>query len=961
MIDILQIISVKSLFYGQQYLDRYSILFPLGLIGLWRWSVWIIKEIIGSNYRPQLKEYKATVSLVIPVYNEDPKIFSLALKSWRNNNPKEIIAVIDQSDTTCIEIFKKFASSFKGAVLIVTKVPGKRPALALGIKQAKGEIVALVDSDTIWNHDVIEKGLPPFNDKQVAGVATRQNVLNAKTFAQKIFDIQLDLRYHHEYPFLAACGDALVCLSGRTAFYRRSIVTKLTDELQNETFLGKPVVSGDDKCLTYLVLKNGWKVKYQGDSHVFTPGMKDFSSYLKQRLRWTRNALRADLKAILSGWPLRHTGLFFFQIDKFLQSFVVILAPIFFFIALFFHEWLSACIIFVWWFISRTIKIYSHLIRKPENITVVPGYVLFSFFAGLLKIYSLATLNTQGWITRWDKTRLPQLKILTSAPAYLATAGVVMLLIAAVYNYKLHSYYQKRTAKNELLSSVLPRSLQDKSLNSASPNLKALWKDLSVQRYVTENGDTLSSLSKKFNLSIDKLQYANSAKLINPNYLAPGTVLSIPSPNIEFDPAHNLPFVPTGKEPLQITYDNENNTLLVRGRGQVVTLNDIKNNGGQKYLIEVSPKIWLAKATIFIYHGVTLSLTHDEVSWVRLKSDTDGFVMIRSLSGDIHVDGVKITSWDERNNDYDKNLDDGRSFIFAKDNVRMDLFDSEFAYLGYPTSEELAVSPYGVSWRVGTQKLKNVLATGTVINSKFHDNYFGAYTYGATGMTWKENEFYNNVRYGLDPHDDSNGFLVENNVSHNNGTHGIIFSKRCMYNIIRNNRSYDNKLHGIMLHELSSINIIENNLVYGNTSGIAIWHSNNNIVRNNQVKNNRHGIRANSRSVNNYIANNYIFSSRLYGVYLYDNANENFVQNNNFILNTVGAYINARKNYFSNNLLTNNRTGFYFVEAASQNELSQNTITQSLSYGIYTKVSLGQKNYLDNNVLEQNRKDISGK
>ncbi len=36
MIDIIQIIFIKTLFYGQQYLDRYSILFPLGIISLWR-------------------------------------------------------------------------------------------------------------------------------------------------------------------------------------------------------------------------------------------------------------------------------------------------------------------------------------------------------------------------------------------------------------------------------------------------------------------------------------------------------------------------------------------------------------------------------------------------------------------------------------------------------------------------------------------------------------------------------------------------------------------------------------------------------------------------------------------------------------------------------------------------------------------------------------------------------------
>ena len=137
--------------------------------------------------------------------------------------------------------------------------------------------------------------------------------MHPKTFAQKIFDIQLTLRYRHEYPFLAAAGDAIICLSGRTAFYRREVILPMLPDLVNETFLGKPVISGDDKRLTYLVLAAGWKVAYQNTSHVYTPGMANLGAYLKQRLRWTRNSLRADLKAILSGWPFKHPALLFFR------------------------------------------------------------------------------------------------------------------------------------------------------------------------------------------------------------------------------------------------------------------------------------------------------------------------------------------------------------------------------------------------------------------------------------------------------------------------------------------------------------------------------------------------------------------------------------------------------------------------------------------------------------------------
>lgn len=948
-------------FYSQQYFDRYTFLVPLGVIGIWRWSIWIMKEVVGLHYHPITKEYKARVSLVIPVYNENPQVFIQALESWKQNNPSEIIAVIDHTDSKCIEIFNKFKKNFSGAVLIITKIPGKRPALADGIKVAKSEIVALVDSDTIWDKDVLKNGLPPFVDHRVAGVATYQSVLNPKTFAQKVFDIQLDLRYRHEYPFLAAAGDALVCLSGRTAFYRRDVITPMLDNLINEKFMGKPVISGDDKRLTYLVLAAGWKVAYQSTSHVYTPGMADLGAYLKQRLRWTRNSLRADLSAIFSGWPLHHPALLFFQVDKFLQGFVVILSPIYLFVSISLRLWTAALVIFCWWFISRAVKLYfPHLSRKPKNIVILPGYVLYSFFAGLLKIYAFFTLNTQGWITRWDKARLPKFKFLLEIPAYAATTGVVLLLAYGVYIYKEHTYLIPRSQRRQLLTNALPRIKTDAIANNAVFGTDtSTQKDLFTRRYEANGGETFIGLSRKFGVDANQLYYANSAKTPN-KIITKGTILSIPGKDIQLQPEASLIKPTSSVNPLTVQYDKGTNTLLVTGRGRQITLKDILNNGGKGYLEEISPKVWHAKATIFLSDGVTLRLNNSEVEWLKLESGKRGFVMLRSVNSDVIIDGVKITSWDTENNDYDKMLTDGRSFVMVKDNARMDIYSSELSYLGYPTGPNITVSPYGVSWKLSSKKLKKVLLTGEVIGSKFHHNYFGAYTFGATGMLWRGNEFYENVRYGLDPHDDSNGFLVENNTTRNNGSHGIIFSKRCMYNTIRNNISYDNKSHGIMLHEKSDFNVIENNTITGNISGIALYNSSNNTVLGNTIKDNRHGVRANAGSDSNLVQSNTITGSKRYGIYFYDKANNNSVLDNAFQYNDVGIYIKSDSNNVSKNTLINNAVGVYFQDRASNNVLTNNQIRQSGIYGVYTKVASQISNVLGVNELYRNRKDVTG-
>ncbi len=942
-------------YYFQQYLDHHTYLVPVGIIGLWRWSVWTIKEIFALFYKPQTKSFKTPVSVITPVYNENPKIFKRALESWKKNKPREIIAVIDYTDKACIKVFRQFKKNFAQAYLIITKVPGKRPALAKGIEKAVSSVVALVDSDTIWTATVIKNGLPPFHDRKVAGVATYQGVYRPKTIAQKLFDTQLDLRYCDDYPFLAVAGSALTCLSGRTAFYRRKVLLPMLPDLVHETFMGEPVISGDDKRLTYLVLAAGWKVAYQNNSKVYTPGMADLPSYIKQRLRWSRNALRADLKALLNGWPFRYPALVFFQIDKFLQGVVVAISPIYFIVSLLLHLWSAAAFILIWWTVSRLVKMYPHLKRRPRDIFLLPIFILNTFFTGILKIYAFFTLNTQGWITRWDVSRLQKLRFFQVATGYATTIiflfaiGTIIFLVKE-YTYILpQKYQQKLVATNLPLDNEKPISIK----NPVADNPRLLTK-----KHIVNEGESLSGIAYQYGLSTDELLAVNVSRFTNWNRLTTGTILTIPGKDSHIVSSYKFNYQRIYDDPLVVTYDQKANTIYVSGRGKQVTLSDIQNRIGKELLSDSPGKIWTLNATIFIRSGVTLNLDKNEVTWLRLSSTRNKYVMLQAFNGIIEVNGVKITSWDPIQKDYDRNLNDGRSFILVKDGSRMDIYNAELAYLGFARAPNFPLSPYGVSWRMSRGKLGTTILTGEIINSKFHDNYFGAYTFGATGMLWKSNEFYNNVRYGLDPHDDSNGFLVENNRSHNNGTHGIIFSKRCMYNTIRNNLSYNNKLHGIMLHEKSSNNIIENNTLYGNTGGIVMWHSSNNLVRNNTVENNHNGIRGNAGSINNLIVKNTIKENTLYGIYFYNKADGNMVVKNQLLDNATAIYAKTNKNIIVKNVMEHNKTGIYFRDYAANNVMVANYIGHSTFYGIYSKLEQPAPNTRINNTLYRNRNDV---
>ena len=381
--------------------QNFLIYIPLGIIGLWRWGVWLFKKLGSVCYVPinpgnQKENY--TMGIITPVYNEDPTVFRTALNSWQSNNPDELIAVIDQKDVPCIKIFQDFAQNKPWAKLIITSKAGKRPALADGILASKSEIVALVDSDTIWAPNIKDNLLAPFQNAIIGGVTTRQHPIERHSIWQKMTDVFWDMRNYYDLPSQTAMARALTCLSGRTSLYRRQIILPKLNEFLNEVVFGRKKESGEDKCLTRLVQRDGWKTYYQSNAVVFSSAASDFKTFWNQRIRWSRNSHNSDIISLWDGWAWKNPYLAFYMIDRFITIFTLFFGPIFFAISLYLNDWVVALSIVGLWICGRGIKIIPHLRRHPKDISLLPVYVVINFLLALVKLYALVTIREQKWI-----------------------------------------------------------------------------------------------------------------------------------------------------------------------------------------------------------------------------------------------------------------------------------------------------------------------------------------------------------------------------------------------------------------------------------------------------------------------------------------------------------------------------------------------------------------------------------
>ncbi len=393
------------------------------------------------------------------------------------------------------------------------------------------------------------------------------------------------------------------------------------------------------------------------------------------------------------------------------------------------------------------------------------------------------------------------------------------------------------------------------------------------------------------------------------------------------------------------TGSNGETIIFVSGAGATVTLADIQKgvsalNPTADLLVleDAKKKVWIANASIHIGRDVTLRLTSETVLWLKLRSqgsssqpansafDYQSFAVLRTHNGALIIDGVTITSWDPVAKAYDTDITNGRSYVLAKYDARMDIRDSDLSYLGFADGES-----YGVSWRdINAEDQPNVLltrVTGEVINSVFSYNYYGIYTYQASNMLFRGNTFHHNIGYGFDPHDFSHHFLVEHNQAFENGNHGFIISRGCNNFVLRHNSSYNNRYtvgtgdrraHGFMIDHgspnsdqpqvASSNNIVEHNKAYGNDGyGMRVLGSTSNTIQLNEFSGNLQGITIEQGSTDNLVKNNTITSSGLYGIYIVGGSDRTTVAGNTITKSgRHGIYIKTGSNVVTENTLAEN-------------------------------------------------------
>ncbi len=274
--------------------------YPFAVFMTLVWSLWLLRVTLARFYRPWTRRWDTTTSVVVPVVDEAVELFRYVLARIVAQQPTEVIVVINGPRNRALE----HVCERLGVWWYWTETPGKRNAVRIGVEAASGEIVVLVDSDTVWTANTLCELVKPFRDPRVGGVTTRQRILDpGRSVLTRWADWLESVRSEYSMPAMSVLG-TVGCLPGRTIAFRRKILLGCMERFLSERFLGVFLEVSDDRALTNYTLKAGYRTVYQSTALVYTDAPTKLRKLVRQQHRWARGSQYNTLRML--PWMLRH-------------------------------------------------------------------------------------------------------------------------------------------------------------------------------------------------------------------------------------------------------------------------------------------------------------------------------------------------------------------------------------------------------------------------------------------------------------------------------------------------------------------------------------------------------------------------------------------------------------------------------------------------------------------------------
>lgn len=365
-----------------------------------------------KSISPVSDEQLLKTTVIVPAYNEGELVYKTLKSLVKSDFPKEklqIIAIDDgsQDDTWNWMLQAKAELGDRVAIYQQPENRGKRHALYRGFKLASGDIFITVDSDSVVDKDTLRNMVSPFiKDESCGAVAGNVRVLNRK---KGLIPQMLEVSFAFSFEFIRSAQSTLgsvFCTPGALSAYRKEAVMNCLPEWINQTFMGQASTIGEDRAMTNMILKQGYKVFFQKNAYVFTNTPLEYKNLHKMFTRWERSNVRETIAMSKfaftnfregSKTPTRLLLLYYWSRlllaipMLLLLTISVVMYPLLV---------LNGTLVGILVFSSIQALFYAKSRNIKESFWAYPYSIFYAFTLFWITPYAILTAGRGGWLTR---------------------------------------------------------------------------------------------------------------------------------------------------------------------------------------------------------------------------------------------------------------------------------------------------------------------------------------------------------------------------------------------------------------------------------------------------------------------------------------------------------------------------------------------------------------------------------
>ena len=278
--------------------------------------IWITTA-LTYFYRHDLREqpdddsFTPFVSILTPAYYEEASIASALRGLTSIDYPNyEVIVINDGSKDRTVERVKPFLSDPRVRLLDKKFNEGKAMALNDAIPCAKGDLILVMDADTIPEPQVLKVMVQHFRSPNVGAVAGNARVRNSNNWLSQLQAVEFSSVIGLLRRAQRVWG-RVMCVSGVCGMFRKDALL--------QAGLYSPGMSTEDIDLTFKLQMNNFEIRYEPRALVWMEVPEDVKVLWKQRCRWAVGLGQALKRHMSILWTPRHYRLYPVYVESFLS------------------------------------------------------------------------------------------------------------------------------------------------------------------------------------------------------------------------------------------------------------------------------------------------------------------------------------------------------------------------------------------------------------------------------------------------------------------------------------------------------------------------------------------------------------------------------------------------------------------------------------------------------------------